>query len=230
MISALIVPCRGESSSITSAPVSIAVVDSTVRPMVHWMLPRRFETVQMYTPLSLGVVELTISRASPLAVTNQLYLFISRIWVAFGSILHQVTTDPSLLFNWAVSMATLPAITVTSWQRESISGGLGDGIRSPPHINSMWLDARLSLLFRFAEWLDVGERLLESRWAGGLLTDKLLCFPRLLTSTERREGDSFDTPKDQRDFLSEFVGVKTGDVEYSAISGVFRFKLFGILF
>lgn len=48
-------------------------------------------------------------------------------------------------------------------------------------------------------------------------------------STERRDGDNFDTPNDQRDFLSEFVGVTAGDMEYSGISGV-MLKLFGILF
>lgn len=49
-------------------------------------------------------------------------------------------------------------------------------------------------------------------------------------STDRRDGDSFDTPNDHSDFLSAFVGVTAGDVEYSGISGVLRFKLFGTLF
>lgn len=59
---------------------------------------------------------------------------------------------------------------------------------------------------------------------------ELRCLSKLLISTERRDGDNFDTPNDHRDFLSEFVGVTAGDmVVYSGISGVI-FKLFGRLF
>lgn len=48
-------------------------------------------------------------------------------------------------------------------------------------------------------------------------------------STERRDGDNFDTPKLHSDFLSELVGVRIGGGVFSEASTLFKLSLSGTL-